>query len=206
MSFNIGVPAGGGGGGADAWSVNGVITDFYNVNANTTSSSASIANFAYGNLFRIDGECTVINIRINIGTLTGTTTARAYGAIYKLNTTTSNFDLIVAAPQEFNYSSTGVLGWNIINFAAPVTLDSGVYVGRFICNEFGGQFKYGNNSSTSMAGYIGTGTNTGTYLGLEQSVSYDFGSTPSTISASSFLRSSSASIKSHKLHYEIKLI
>lgn len=187
MSFNIGVPAGGGGGGgvSDAWSFNGTVTDFAGQSQSSGSTINFQANRASYNPIRIESNCTIKNMGFVLSTLSSNATCVCYGALYKYDITTDTLNLVAVMPQEIQTNTTtGVTGWNFVNFASNVNLTPGVYVVRVISNVGGFQCSY-NNVEQDTYGYYDTGTTNLTVLtSFSELVTYDFGSTPTTINFS----------------------
>ena len=186
MSFIIGQPSGGGGG-ADAWSVQNTITDF-GVLGSPSSGTGNTANRAYYIVFKVDSNCVIKNMGFKITNLSTTAGAKIYGALYKYDISTDSINLVGVMPSEINADNvSGVVGFNYVNFASNLNLEPGVYFTRAITNLNGISIGYINNWNNAM-GIIGTGTSTSFYYGFYQNIAYDFGSTPSNINVSSLIK------------------
>ena len=203
MSFIIGQPSGGGGGvsAADPYGIPGTYTNFqytYNTMANAVSSNR---NTEFYTPFLINGNVTIRAFAKYFNALT-TGTGNAYGAIYKLNTDTSNLELIAVQPTEFDYNSTtGTTGWQVVNLTTPVDLIAGIYFMRGICDSTGGSFRF-YDSKNALSGQSTTSYNA--FYGYSRfSIPYDFGSTPTTISLSALAPSQSNYVAGHAFYCEI---
>ena len=183
---------GGGGGGSDAWSFNGTITDF----AGQTYWSGSTINWqgnrASYNPIRIESNCTIKNMGFNINSLSSNASCVCYGALYKYDIATDTLNLVAAMPQEIQANTTtGVTGLNLVNFASNIDITPGLYVVRVISNVGAFQTNY-NNLEQDTYGYYDSGTNNlGVITSFYELVSYDFGSTPTSINFSQITPSSS---------------
>jgi len=195
MSFIIGQPSGGGGGGSDAFSIDGITTDF-GYQTISLSNSAGLSTYTnFGELFRLDYTTKIASFDIKILSLATTTTARFYTSIYKFNINTKDYDLIIECPQEFDVSSTGVTGWNKISLPTPIELTPGVYMKYSTSNESGGSLAYPNHSGLQMTGWLATGTNQIANRHLQKVAAYNYlYPAPPSISGSYFNISVSQSI------------
>jgi len=187
------VSTGGSGGSvSDAWSLNGTVTDFAGQSQSSGSTINWQGNRASYNPIRIESNCTLKNMGFAINALSTNATCVCYGALYKYDITTDTLNLVATMPQEIQTNTTtGVTGWNFVNFASNVNLTPGVYVVRVISNVGGFQTSY-NNVEQDTYGYIDTGTaNLSVLTSYSELVTYDFGSTPTTINLTQITPSSS---------------
>ena len=199
------VSTGGGGGvsAVDPYRIPGTITNFQN-DIGLSMSGSQNANWGseWYYPFLINGNVTIRAFAKYINALT-TGSGKYYGAIYKLNTDTSNVELVAVQPSEMDYNSTtGTTGWQIVNLTDPVDLTAGIYFMRGICSSSGtGAFRY-YNLSNPLVGQ--NPTNTASYYGYSRfSIPYDFGSTPTTISLSALAPSQSNYTVGHAFYCEI---
>jgi len=193
MSFIIGQPSGGGGGGSDAWSVQNTITDFADVIGSPSAGTGNTANRAYYIVFKIDSNCVIKNMGFKITSLSTSVGAKMYGALYKYDISTDSINLIAAMPTEIIADNvSGVVGFNYVNFTSNLNIEPGVYFTRVITNLSGIQIGYINSWNKAM-GIVGTGTSISYYYGFYQPISYDFGSTPTNINVSSLFIANNAS-------------
>lgn len=204
MSFIIGQPSGGGGGvsAADPFGIPGTITNFQNINDAPITTANAFSNNEFYYPFLINGNVTIRSFAKYINNLT-TGTGKVYGSIYKLNTDTSNLELVALQPTEFDYNSTtGTIGWQVVNLTAPVDLIAGIYFMRGICSSSGSSaFRYYNIKS-SLAGQQTSALSS--YYGYSRySIPYDFGSTPTTIPFSALSLDTSSFVAALSFYCEI---
>lgn len=193
MSFIIGQPSGGGGGGSDAWSVQNTITDFADVIGSPSAGTGNTANRAYYIVLQIDSNCVIKNMGFKINSLSTNVGAKMYGALYKYDISTDSINLIDAMPTEIIADNvSGVVGFNYVNFTSNLNIEPGVYFTRVITNLTSITIGYVNSWNRAM-GIVGTGTSSSYYYGFYQNISYDFGSTPSNINVSSLVKATNSS-------------
>ena len=207
MSFIIGHPSGGGGGGggADAWSFATAITDFQAIDGFSYNANMP-TNKAVYRPFRIDGTITLKNMGFKINSLSTTLNNRLYGAVYKYDIGTDTLNLQDYTGELIADTTSGVVGWNYIGFnSGNLTLDAGVYFSRVIAPSSGGSpISISTNFARNrMMGIVGTGTSGNAWYMLEQSTTYDFGSTPASIPFGSLNLSVSAPNLAGKPFYTI---
>lgn len=151
---------------SDAFSINRITTDFQYTQSQISNGASIGIYFAYGEVFRLDCSTKIESFDIKLNSLGGTTTARLFSAIYKLDPATQTWNLEVECPSEFNVGSGGVVGWNKITLSTPHTLQPGVYMRMSTGNENAGAVGYPNHDGFQCTGWVGTGTSQTPYRHL----------------------------------------
>ena len=201
MSFIIG--SGGGGGSDYSIAIPDTIVNFQYSNDTLTTTQNPTPNREFYSPFLINSSVIIRSFAKYINGLTTNPNGKYYGSIYKYDKDTGNLNLVAVQPTEFDYlSGSGSTGWQIVNLTAPVELDSGLYFMRGICDSTGNViFRY-QQLYNPLAGqrtiFIAGAT------GYERTgISYDFGSTPTTIPFSALSISSSQNVPGHAFYCQI---
>ena len=195
----------GGGSGSDAWSFTTAITDFQPIEGFSYIGNLPENNPVY-KPFRIEGTITLKNMGFLIQTLSTNLNHRLYGAVYKYDIATDTLNLQDYTGEMIVDTTSGVTGWNYVAFnGGDLTLDAGVYFSRVIApSSIGQPVRIQTNfARNKMMGIVGTGTSTNAWYMFQQFTSYDFGSTPSSISLGSLTKTVSAPTVTGKPFYTI---
>jgi len=196
---------GGGGGGNIAYPTN-VFTDFMDGLSSISNQSQTWNTLNWINRFTaipfyLDAPVSVINFNIGIVVASSSDLARGYAAIYRFDeTTTDDWNLVVKS-LEFSFPS-GVAGWftSLTSTMASVRLEPGTYCMVFTANAdaAGMTCRYPSTSYSNKAGY--NYPSTGYYGGYQQSLTYNYLTTPSIIGKSTgFIKNSSSFIQQGRI-------
>ena len=192
------IPSGGGGSSvspADAFSIDGIVTDFQYTQSQISNATNIGRYYAWGELFRVDCVTKIESFDIKLNSLGTTTTARVFGAIYKFDPVAKIYNLEVPCPGEFNVGSGGVVGWNKLTLPVPHTLQPGVYMKMSTANENAGTMGYPAHDGFQLTGWIGTGTAGQPYRHLRfVAVNNYYYPAPSTIAISDLSLNTSSSL------------
>lgn len=180
---------------ADAFSIDGIVTDFQYTQSQI-SNGQGIGNYiSYGELFRVDCITKIDSFDIKLNALGTTTTARLFSAIYKFDPVAKIYNLEVACPGEFNVGSAGVVGWNKLQLPIPHTLQPGVYLKISTANENAGSVGYPNHDGLQLTGWIGTGTAQQPYRHLQFVAKFNYYyPAPATIAVSDLVLNTGSGI------------
>lgn len=197
LQANTGFKAAGGGSSAQLanFSMPGTITNFLSPTNTPSTSIGTYSSQTYYNSFRLESTTKIQNIGLRIASLSGTSGARAYAALYKYDIDTDNLNLIAVMPSEIDIdSATGVTGWNFINLGSVLTLEPGIYFTRYKTSATVQIGTTNTSNGGDTLGIEGVGTSTNMIHGFyELGIAYDFGSTPTTITFSGLLKGTNAS-------------
>ena len=177
------------------FSMPGTITNFMSFTRSLNVTGQLFASQTYYTSFRLESTTKIQNIGLKISSLTGTSGARMYVALYKYDIDTDNLNLVAVMPSEIDIdSATGVTGWNFVNLVSPYTMEPGIYFTRIKTSaNFQVNFPDSNYVNDTL-GMEGTGTsNNPIYAFYQLGIAYDFGSTPSSVNFSSLLKGTNSS-------------
>jgi hypothetical protein len=177
------------------FSMVGTITNFLSPTNTPSTSIGTYSSQTYYNSFRLESTTKIQNIGFRIASLSGTSGAKAYSALYKYDIDTDNLNLVAVMPSEIDIdSATGVTGWNFINLGSSVTLEPGIYFSRYKTSATVQIGTTNTSNGGDTLGIEGVGTSTSMIHGFyELGIAYDFGSTPTSITFSGLLKGTNAS-------------
>ena len=159
-----------------------------------------------GRLFRIETPVSISALKMNIKSLSTNSPAKAYAALYKFNVTTKIWELRFQPTAEFDYSPTGVTGWQEARLAIPHALEPGLYMSVFLANNIGGTWGYSTSTSSGTYELIGHNLGgTSMYYGLVQTsgTTYDYGSVAATLTSAQMVPAIYDVVDKFRVHFEI---
>ena len=207
---DVQIDASGGGGGytpSDAYTIPGATIDF-SVNAigSLNGNQGTYTGWRMGRLFRIETPVSISALKMNIKSLSTNSPAKAYAALYKFNVTTKIWELRFQPTAEFDYSPTGVTGWQEARLAIPHALEPGLYMSVFLANNIGGTWGYSTSTSSGTYELIGHNLGgTSMYYGLVQTsgATYDYGSVAATLTSAQMVPAIYDVVDKFRVHFEI---